>query len=434
MNVRECIQAVTALAVLAWASAASISAQTVAGPWVDAAEARIDEHRKTDLRVIVLDDDGRGGQVPAIGATVRFEQLRHDFPVGVVMEAASVRGFDPEAPFFRALNAVSLRRLTAWPVVQPGGPDEFALEQVETAVTWAEVFGLDVHWGGMIAADPAFQPQWAAALDHDARLRAAARYVDVVGWTFAGRLQSASLYTHHVDQPWLDEPGLRWLFNHAQTADAGFELRLGYEQALDDRRARAMLLDADAKAMGFVRSDGVSVTHAFGDRFVQGRLQRYVTRMATLGQSVLLDGLEVGGGLLGPTRLEAALITLFAEPAVSGVYLDALTAGTAREASSALLNAQGDPTGHAMVVDRLFRERWWTDETIEADELGNARARVFAGHYRVTASLPDGRRFSSEVLVPRSDDERVVVLEPVWSDQKLHDTPGDASRIGAASR
>ncbi|MEM1098082.1 MAG: hypothetical protein AAGH92_04770 [Planctomycetota bacterium] len=408
-------------------------AQTVAGPWVQAAEVQIEKHRKTDLRVIVLDDDGRGGQVPAVNAEVRVEQLRHDFPVGVVMDAPSVRGFDPSASFFRAINAVSLRRLTAWPRVQPGGPDEFALEDVETAVTWAEVFGLDVHWGGMIAADPAFQPQWAAALDHDERLRLASQYVDVVGWTFAGRLRSASLYTHHVDQPWLGESGVRWLFNHAQTVDAGFELRLGYEQALDDPRARNMMLDADAKAMGFVRSDGVAVTHAFGGRFVQSRLRRYVTRMGTLGQSVLIDGLEVGGDLLAPSNLEAALITLFAEPGVSGIYLDALTASSAKDASAALLNADGEPTGNAMVVDRLFRERWWTEATIAADELGNVRTRVFAGHYRVTATLPDGRSFSSEVLVPKADAERVVVLEPVWSREKLQGDRSDR-RVGAASR
>lgn len=423
-----------AIAWLVWITwAGSGWAQTVAGPWLDAAEAQIEVHRKTDLRVIVLDADGRGGQVPAANAEVRIEQLRHDFPVGVVMNGSSVRGFDPSRTFFRALNAVSLRRLTAWPMVQPGGPDEFALEDVETAVTWAEVFGLDVHWGGMIAADPAFQPQWAAALSHDERLRSAAQYVDVVGWTFAGRLRSASLYTHHVDQPWLDEPGVRWLFNHAQTSDAGFDLRLGYEQALDERRARAMLLDADTKAMGFVRSDGVSVTHTFGERFAQSRLRRYVTRMATLGQSVLIDGLEVGGGLLAPSRLEAALITLFAEPAVSGIYLDGLTVSSAKDASAALLDVEGEPTGNAMVVDRLFRERWWSDETKATDELGNARVRVFAGLYRVTASLPDGRRFSSEVLVPKSDNERVVVLEPVWSREKLQ-TRGEGPKVGAASR
>ena len=398
------------------------SAQTIAGPWVAVAEAQIERHRKTDLRVIVLDDDGRGGQVPAVNASVRIEQMRHDFPIGVVMDWPSVRGFDPNKEFFRAINAVSLRRLTAWPTVQPSGRDDFELGVIETAVTWAEVFGLDVHWGGMIAADPAFQPQWAAALEPDDRLRAAGQYVDVVGWTFAGRLRSASLYTHHLDQPWLDEPALRWLFNHAQTSDAGFELRLGYEQAFDEQRAREMLLDADAKSMGFVRSDGVSVTHGFDGDFVQSRMQRYLTRTATLGQSVLIDGLEVGGGLLSPSNLEAALVTLFAEPAVSGIYLDALSAASARDGGSALLDAEGQPTGCGMVVDRLFRERWWTDQTAPADELGNVRARVFAGQYRVSATLPDGRTFSSEVLVPLSEDERVVVLEPVWEAQRISRT------------
>ncbi len=389
-----------------------MAAQTVAGPWVDVAEQRIEEHRKTELRVIVLDAQQRVAE----GASVRIEQLRHDFPLGVVLHGPSIPGFDPEGPVYRCFNAVSLKKLTAWPNLQPSGPGEFEFRSVETAVSWAEVFGLSVHWGGVVSADPAFQPEWAVLLDADARLRAAARLVDVIGFTFDGRIDSATLYTHGLDQPWLGEPALRWLFNHAKTTKADLDLRLGYEQALTGDRGRRMLVDADGKRMSFVRADGVSITHEFSDRFARDPLDRVLQRLGRLDLPTIVDGLEVGGesALDAPQNLEAALITLFGEPSVEAIFFTGLTADVLRDPNAAFVDETGRATSCGLVLERLFRQRWWTDRTVEADELGNVRLRVFAGHYRVTATLRDGTVLQTEVLAPKADEERVVVLEPVW--------------------
>ncbi len=117
-------------------------------------------------------------------------------------------------------------------------------------------------------------------------------------------------------------------------------------------------------------------------------------------------------------NLEAALVTLFAEPAIEGIFFEGLTAGSAHDPVAALVDDAGRPTICGWVVDRLFRERWWTDQTAVADELGNVRARVFAGTYRVTATLADGRELETRVRVPMSEEERVVVLEPVWEGEE----------------
>ena len=44
---------------------------------------------------------------------------------------------------------------------------------------------------------------------------------------------------------------------------------------------------------------------------------------------------------------------------------------------------------------------------------GNARLRVFAGTYRITARLPDGSTADTTLLLPAGSGERMVVLQPL---------------------
>lgn len=388
-------------------------AQTLAGDWTQRAQQRIEEHRKTDLRVIVLDEH----EQPAAGARVQVQQLEHDFPLGVVLEGETIAGYAPDRPVLRCFNAVSLERLTAWSAVQPDGPEDFEVEKISSALAWAKVLGLRVHWGGLVSADAAYQPGWAVPMSAEDRLRAAARYVASIGGTFGRRVDSVDVYTRSLDHAWLTTPAQRWLFNRARAAFPGAALRLRYEQSLDGDRARQMLLAADDAKLRFIDHDGASVDHRFTGTFYRGPVDRVIQRLGTFKINTLVTGLEVGGesALDAPVNLEAMLIMLFAEPSVPGIYLDALTPVSARDPLAALLDEDGEPTGNGLVVDRLFRQTWWTDSTHEADELGNVRMRVFAGRYRVTATLADGRVLTTELRVPKSATERIVVLEPVWA-------------------
>jgi hypothetical protein len=172
----------------------------------------------------------------------------------------------------------------------------------------------------------------------------------------------------------------------------------------------------------------VAITHRFQDRLPRARTQRHLNRLSTLRSEVILDGIRVGGGLLAASELESMLIAAFADRSISAIYLDGVTADSAADDLTALIDAEGQPTGVGLVVDRLFRQRWWTDAQLPADELGNARLRVFAGRYAIEAELPDGRVFETEVRVPHSPETRVVVLEPVWERQK---PPARAAEVRA---
>ncbi len=398
---------------MAW-FALPASAQTVLGPWVDQAEQRIEATRKADVRVLVLDERQR----PVPDVAVRFEQARHAFPLGVVVHAGGLAGYDPDAAVWRCFNAASLRPLTAWPGVQPSGPTDFDFEAIDAALTWAELFGLDVHFGGMLSADPAFQPGWAVGLEGDEKLDAARRYIDAVVGRFRGRLRSAALYVDDLEHDWLTDAELRWLFRRAALADPAASFWVGEGHAMEGERGRRALIEAERARQVFIPSAGLSVGQVFGAEFRPGVFRRWTQRIGGLDLPVLVDGLEVGGAsdLNAPANLETVLITLFAEPTVAGIYLDGVLPSTARDPAAALIDEHGQPTGSGAVLDRLFRQRWWTDEAFTSDVLGYADARVFKGRHRVTATLPNGRRLEAQVEVTGGAEQGVLVLEPVWSE------------------
>ena len=270
----------------------------------------------------------------------------------------------------------------------------------------------------MLSADPAFQPGWAVGLSGDEALDAARRYVDAVVGRFRGRLQSATLYADGLEHAWLTDAQLRWLFRRASLADPSATFWLGEGQAMAGERGRRAVIEADRARQVFIPAAGLSVGQVFGAEFQPGLLRRWTQRVAGLDMPVVIDGLEVGGAsdLNVPANLETTLITLFAEPTVAGVYLDGITPATARDPAAALLDEAGQPTAAGAVLERLFRTRWWTDETHASDVLGYVEARVFMGRHRVTATLPDGRQLAAEVEVDGRADPAVLVLEPVWED------------------
>ena len=393
-----------------WLSAARARAQADTA----AIEAGVDAARRTDLRVIVLDADGR----PAEGAEVRVEQVQHAFPLGVVLPAgghAGLVGYDPEAPLWRVFSAVSLERLTGWGRLQPRRGD-FDWGAVPLTVDWAETFGLHIHWGGILSADPVQQPDWAVELGDADPLDAAADYLDVVLFNYGERMASADLYTDGLRQPWLTASGRRWLFDHTRLAAPALDLRLRFEQALEGGSAWQMLRSVQEAEQAFIDADGVSLDHRFLGRATPDAVEQTLLRLEGLDTQVIVSALEIGGetSFESAINLQRILERLFSQPNVHGIYLDAAVPDSATGAHTALADATGAASPVGLAVDALFRQRWWTREAGVADLLGNAGFRVFAGTYRITAVLPDGSELEADVAVPKSDEERVVVMEPLW--------------------
>lgn len=416
---------VACLALLA--GVVSASAQMLAGAWVDQSQKRIDETRRTELRVIVMDATGRA--VP--GAAVVIDQTRSDFPVGVVLPESGLPEFDPGGEFWRAINAVSLERMTAWPKLQPesGGPlDDDAVWRIEQVLNEAEARGLVVRWGPLVSADAGRVPGWAAKLDGRELADAVKAYTDLICKRFGRRIHQFDVYTQTLDHSFIESRAgvavIRDLYESLPAASPGAVVCARFDDALRTGRINKMLRQLTAMHEAFIPVPFVALDHRFGDTLERQALVRLFSRIDPIDQPVILSGLTVGGDsrLNAAINLETVLRTVMEKPKVQGVWFAGLTPDNAIELNSELIDEQGILTSSALLIDSLYHDLWRTHIETKTDELGNVRARAFPGTYRVTVTLSDGSELAATFRLKKTDAPRVVLLEPLRSGAALGQT------------
>lgn len=387
--------------------------------WVGQINAQIDKLRKTDMRVIVLDAQGR----PVPGAVVRIEQLRHDFTIGFVLGEAGFPQAEPDTPVLRCFNAVSLEHWTDWSRLQSGPLDEPDFSAVDRLVDQAELAGLTIRWGGLISADAARNPQWVSFLEGPKLAAALEDHVKGILLRYGGRVDAFDLYTHSLDHSFVEDrlgaAMLRRLHQHARAAAPHAAIALRLENCLAERRLRRAIQHADAMRQAFIPFNEVSISQRIGGLLMQRQLSHGLEMLGELGADVVIGPLEVGGSSDGAaaSNLETLLRACFASKPVRGIYFAGLTVDDVADPTAALLDNAGRPLLPGQMVDDLFHSEWWTNETHAADELGNVYTRVFAGTHRVTAILPGGQTLSMTVYLqaqpPPGLSQHIVLLEPM---------------------
>ena len=168
--------------------------------------------------------------------------------------------------------------------------------------------------------------------------------------------------------------------------------------------------------------NAVTIEQRFRDQVNPHALERMLDdTVGKLKVPVKLAGLEVGGAtpIAAGLNIETVLRCMFAQPNIKGIYFAGTTADDLIESNAALIDAEGMPTAAGEVLEGLFREHWWSSETLKTDERGNAESRLFTGWHRVTATLPNGKHITSDVYVPKSDRRRLIVLQATAAEAKI---------------
>lgn len=393
----------------------SASAQSLRGDWVERTEAEIEKYRKTDLRVIVLDENG--DYVP--GATVRIEQLRHAFPLGYAVGPEGLDRFDPDGPVLRCFNAVSLGRWTEWSRLQPE-PGRRDLDALQPIIDAARERGLAVQWGGVVSADPAQNPDWVAALSGEILAAVLDAHVNSVIGGFGRDVQRFDLYTdamsHDFVESRLGEQMVRRMYEQAQADAPGATLAVRYRDTLLGSRLREMVQHVTVmKREKFIPIERVAIEQRMNGTLMHSPLSRALSWLDRLNLDADVVGLEVGGDseAAAAINLETLLRTLFANPHIDGITFAGLTGEAFTEPNAALLLTDGKPTPAGAILDGCFRELWWTDHEATVNELSHIETRVFPGEHHITVALPDGREVSTRVWIEASPEWRVVLVQPV---------------------
>lgn len=398
-------------------AAAPSSAQVLQGAWVDESEAAIERIRKADIAVIVLDEKDRAIQ----GAEVRITQRRHDFVIG--FEAPADRYAEPgltDRPVYRCFNALSLERLTDWAV----DTNDSVLPSAKVMASWREAIDpIQTRFGRVVSADPARNADALGLLEgSDLRDVLLARCDYAMSMT--PRVDTYDLYAELLDQDMIERklgPGaVHQLFERARAHRPDAELNLRVRDAVSLGRGREVVQLAQRMEARQIHFDGVTIEQRFRGQVNPLSLRRILAdSIGRLDRPVTLAGLEIGGSsaVAASLNAETVLRLVFAQEGVEGFVFAGLTQDDLIEPHAALIDAEGEPTPSGLVIDRLLRERWWSNLEITTDERGNAQARVFTGWHDVSAKLPDGTVLSGRAYVPRSDRRKLIVLQVTKADR-----------------
>jgi len=381
---------------------------------VDQAQAAIDEHRKTPIRVLVLDAAGE----PAAGAAVHLQQLKHEFPLGFVVPSDGwPSGYRAGDEVWRLFNTASLERHTRWANLEDDG-GAFDAAHVADAARPAEAAGLELWWGPVISADPGRNPGRLLRLERRELGRALTGQVDRIVGAHGRRAAAFDLYANTLDHDLIEsrfgEAKLRRLFDRADAIAPDASLRLRMTDVLGRRRSLDAVRAITGYNEAFVGFDALALEQHYTGRIEHGAVQLGMTRLEALGVPIVFASLEVTGEqpLETAVSLETVVRVLYASPRVAGLCFAGVTPDDAADLDAALFDERGEPTAAGSVLDSLFTRVWRTDEQVEADDLGNVYHRVFPGHYQVTATLADGTQTTSIAHFPKAEEAKLLVVQP----------------------
>lgn len=386
-------------------------------------QARIEKHRKSDGMIVLRDAAGK----PASNATIRIEQLRHDFLFGCNFFMFNRTG-DPERDeqyrqqFAALMNFATLGFYWANYESERGKPNYDYTGQV---AEWCQQQGIICKGHPLVWDHPAGSPRWLPDDDQEIERLSVARVREIMG-RFKDRIDIWDVVNEPTHLP--DERNktrmARWGKSLGPVDYVEKHLRIAREAnpaatlLVNDYRTEPAYLkileSLQAQSKSLFDVVGIQ-SHMHGGAWPLRKVWDICDTYAKLGLPLhFTETTVVSGPRLGPgenwgvttpegeqrqAEQTAKFYTaLFAHPAVQAVtWWDFSDHGAWQRAPAGWLRRD---MSRKPVYDRmnsLIRGEWWTKLEGRPDAAGAFAARAFHGQHRVTVELPSGRKATKEV-------------------------------------
>jgi GH35 family endo-1,4-beta-xylanase len=431
----------------AWTSSAA------ADDALDAANARIVQHRQADAVIHVVDPAGR----PVPNAVVRVEQLRHKFLFGCNLFGFNRAGSAEAERLYRERFAQLFNFATLgfyWASYEPHPGQTLETERRE-AIAWCRDHGI-VPKGHPLAWNHA-DPRWlskiepnepsdvlalqyarttrdatalrgqiavwdvvneATAFDRETFLKSAPRLT--AAWQSAGRVP---FIVENLTRARAADPAARLLVNDYIVTD-------DYAAVLDE-----VLRLAPSDPTGRPPFDAIGIqSHQHWTPWPDAKVTEVCDRFARFGvplhftETTLISGARRRGQLdVAPQdrepwpstpegeaaqadAVERFYTLVFAHPATEALtWWDFSDRNAWRGAPAGLLRADMSPKPAYDRLLGLVKGRWWTRARATADSAGTARVRAFLGEHLVTVEH-DGQTVTARLMVDRNAPDNLVTI------------------------
>ena len=377
-------------------------------PWRKAAEARIDQHRKADIAILVQDAAGK----PLKDAEVGIEQKRHAFGFGTAAVASKVLGNDDKYKqhLTELFNMVVLENDLKWQSLAGDWGGGWGIDQAEKAVIWLNEKGMITR--GHVLVWPSWRnlPKSVKALEgKPAELRAAVyKHIADTAGRMKGKLQHWDVmnepFDNHDLMDLLGQKEMVEWFKHARKADPKAKLYIndyailsggGGNTAHRDHYEKTIkfLLDngAPMDAIGMQGHFGSSLTSPDDLMKILDRYAAFKKPIAVTEYDIMLEDEEVAAKY---TR--DFYTTLFSHPAVDAIVMWGFWDGAHWKKRAPIFEEDWSLHASGQAYKDLVQKAWWTKEQAKTGADGSLKVRGFLGDYEVT--VKHGNKTQTQML------------------------------------
>ncbi|MBR5243232.1 MAG: endo-1,4-beta-xylanase [Thermoguttaceae bacterium] len=388
-------------------------------PWRKAAQERIEQIRKGDLTLQVVDAAGK----PIPNATVEIRQTRSAFGWGTAVVAGRILASGPDADQYRDFIAKYCNRAVFENDLKWfGWQNRRNRADVFRALDWLDERQIDVR--GHCLVWPSWRnstPRWKelasnpealdAAIREHIRDEASALRGRVVDWDVVNEIHD----NNDILKILGDDILVDW-FQEARAADPNARLFINdygilSGEGLDRRKQNSYfreikkLLDAGAPI------GGIGMQSHFGQTATPPeRLLEILDRFAELGLPISITEHDVDATdkAFQAEFTRDFLTAAFSHPTVDEILIWGFWERSHWRPESAYFTANWTPTNAGKVWQELVGETWRSNLDATSNENGAVATRVFLGDYRLTVRVGDKTK-TVETTVEKNAAEPLVV-------------------------
>lgn len=403
-------------------------------PWRAEAAARIEQHRKGDLTVVVLGPDGE----PIPGATVELNMTRHAFGFGTCLRPQEILDEGENEEQFRRhllanFNTAVYEGEMKWVRMDRGTEKDKQrlIQRVSDSLDWLDEHGFEVRghtmvwpgWGsGRWHYSPPRLKPIADAGDSETLAREVEQRIRHVGTLYAGRVTEWDVINEAVrNHQIIDVVGrdamIDW-FKWARESDPSAELYYNENTILSggavDTKARQQAMENLRFLIdGGAPVQGIGMQCHFGSTLVgMEKMKTILDEFAATGMRLTVTEFDVA---IPDEEVQADYLRdfytmAFSHPAMDAILMWGFWEKRHWKPEAAMFRADWSPKPMVGAYRDLLFNQWWTREQVLTDDKGTAQIRGFHGDYAVTVTYDDKSVETTTVLVPGPTVELIVTL------------------------
>ena len=384
-------------------------------PWRKAAAARIEQHRKADLKISVMDVNGQ----PLPNATVKIEQLRHQFGFGSCVTAALLTGNDANSERYREIvknsySKVVLENDLKWPPWEHGAKDGH--KTTLAALRWLREQNIQVRGHTLIWPSWAHVPKRLQEFKNNpAEL---ARQIETHIRDITGAIKGLLSEWDVVNEPYANHELLDLLppdtmvswFKLAKESDPEPVLYLNDYAGFMERGENTPHKDAFEKKLRELQQQGapiggLGIQAHFDQQFAAPEaLLQELDRWAKLGLEIQITEFDLNlneyDAEIQAQYTRDFMTAVFSHPAVSALLMWVFWEGAHWRPHAALYRKDWSLKPNGQAWNDLVLNEWRSNLTASTGANGAVNTRVFKGDYQITVTH-DGQEKKRTLTVSR---------------------------------